>query len=191
MAPATSSDTWPLTAAIRRGDEAAFASFFDAWFDRVQAIVRASLRCDHEFCLDVAQDTMLRVADKIPKLKSEGAVTAWLTTTALRKAADRLRAERRRSHREQQVAQPEIDEAAGPVEALIDHESARWLRARLDELPLSDRALLEARFFEDRTLRETGAALGMTTHAADGRLRRIVRRLRGAAEAPEPTQESS
>ena len=174
--------SWPLTAAIARGDESAFSRFYDLWFDRVLAAVRSFTRRDEAFCLDIVQDCMLRVVKRMRALASEDAVAAWMTRTALRLAIDGLRREQRRQRRERAAARGEADAAPDLGRALLDGEQVAWLRARLAELPERDRALLIGRFQDGQTLAEVGSALGMTGHAAHGRIWRLLRRLRGAAE---------
>ena len=170
-----------LTAAIARGDEHAFARFYDLWFDRLLAMAHACTRRDEAFCLDVVQDCMVRVVDKLPPLDSEGAVAAWLTRTVLRLAVDRLRAEARRTAREEIVAarRPEA-EVADPHRP--DAEQLAWLEQRLAELPAADAALLRARFVHGDTTATAGAPLALSADAAAGRIRRLVLRLKQAAK---------
>ncbi|MEM7199726.1 MAG: sigma-70 family RNA polymerase sigma factor [Planctomycetota bacterium] len=176
-----SEPSWPLTAAIARGDERAFARFYDLWFDRLVVLVRSLTRRDEAFCLDVAQDCMLRVVRRLPALRREEEVAAWMARAALRLAVDHLRRERRRARREQAVG-GQRPEPPGVADDLLHRERAAWLERRIAELPDGDRALLAARFEAGRTLEQVGDGLGMSGHAAHGRIRRLVERLRRAAE---------
>ena len=75
-------------------------------------------------------------------------------------------------------------EVRGPTDLERLGRQLEWLRVRIDELPDGERRLLAERFEQDRTLAETGAALGLSLNAVHGRIRRIVERLRqGAQEA--------
>ena len=174
--------SWSWTAAIGRGDEAAFERFHAHWFDRSLALARRISGRDEAFCLDVVQDVMLRVVRGIPALRDERAVTAWMARTTTSVAIDHLRADQRRRRRERGGAQ--IGEEArgpGPGEQLLDKERSDWLRARIAELDDDERRLLAERFDADRTLEAVGAALGISGNAAHGRLHRLLRRLRDAA----------
>jgi len=170
-----------LTAAVARGDEQAFAAFYELWFDRTLALARKATRRDESFCLDVVQDCMLRVVRAMRPLDTESAVEAWMARAVLTTAIDRLRADRRRTRREQEAARGEQDDAHPATEAEVTERNA-WLIAHLRELPERDQQLLAARFGDDKTLAEVGEALGMTGHAAHGRIRRIIARLRDAAQ---------
>jgi DNA-directed RNA polymerase specialized sigma24 family protein len=90
-------------------------------------------------------------------------------------ALDCLRRERRRRSREIRRTRADAhDNALG--------DRIEWLRARLRELSDEDRGLLASRFARDRSLEQLGAEMGATGDAAHGRVRRILARLRKAAE---------
>lgn len=181
-APACTTPTAPLTAAIARGDEHAFATFYELWFDRTLALARSISRRDESFCLDVVQDCMLRVVRAMRPLTSESAVHAWMARTVLTTTLDHLRRAGRRARRELRVATDESAAAGSdPRLAAETVERQDWLRARLAELPSDDRRLLVERFAGDRTLAAVGASLGITGDAAHGRIRRLITRLRSAA----------
>lgn len=173
--------TAPLTGAIAAGDETAFERFYELWFDRALGLARKLTKRDEAFCLDVVQDVMLRVVKSIPRLADERAVDAWMGRTVFSTAIDRLRADSRRRRRERHAADNETDAAAGPAEVMFDAEQIEWLRARIAELPKQDQQMLADRFTHDRTLAETGAALGLSINATHGRVRRLVEKLRRMA----------
>ncbi len=174
--------SYALTGAIRRGDERAFAQFYELWFDRLFTIARACTRRDEAFCLDVVQDCFVRVVDRMPGLADDAAVQAWLTRTLLRLAVDRLRADARRTVREQAVAVDRPEELAPPADSLIDAEQRTWLAHQLAELPAADAALLHARFVHGATAAAAGADLHLNADAAAGRIRRLLLRLQRAAK---------
>jgi len=176
----TTPDTSTLTAAIARGDVEAFGVFYESWFDRVHALARASTRRDESFCLDVAQDVMLRAVRSMRRFDDEAGLGRWLGRIVYSVAIDHLRREARRRRREEAVAAERpgavLEEDRGELE-----ERVAWLRARLAELDGETRGLLELRFVLGRSFEEVGAALGISANAAHGRVRRSVARLREAA----------
>jgi RNA polymerase sigma-70 factor (ECF subfamily) len=175
--------TRQLTARIVRGDPEAFTALYEAWFDRCFALARSFTRRDEAFCLDVVQDVMLRVVKSLKPLDSEAALAAWLCRAVQSTAIDRLRAHARSARREAAVAasRPELQHGLEPSLQAQDQERARWLEARIAELPEAEQALWTARFVEGRTLDQAGAAAGMSGDAAHGRLWRLVDRLRRMA----------
>ena len=69
-----------LTAAIASGDPEAFAAFYRQWFDFVFGISRTVSKRDEQFCLDVVQDTMMRVIRHMKPLESDEQIKRWLNT---------------------------------------------------------------------------------------------------------------
>jgi len=171
-----------LCGAIASGDERAFAEFYELWFERVHATVRAVTGRDETFCLDVVQECMMRVIKSIPRCSSEAALGAWMSRTALRISVDHLRRDSRRRERERMVAGSQPRESADIAAVFETDEQLRWLREQLAELSPADRSLVLQRFEQGKTLDQIGAAVGISGDAAHGRLWRLTRRLRRAAQ---------
>jgi RNA polymerase sigma-70 factor (ECF subfamily) len=167
-----------LVRRIARGDADAFAAFYDAWFDRAHALARSLTHRDEAFCLDVVQDTMLRLIRRPPSPQSEAALAQWFARTLLHRALDRIRSDRRRQRRESAAARDERCDAPVPGVAT---ELGEWLGAQLAALPDEDRILLQARFGDGLSLAGAGARIGIGVNAAHGRIRRTLERLRRAA----------
>lgn len=169
-----------LTVAIASGDRDAFACFYDAWFDRVLATARRLTRGNDADSLDVVHDVMLKVARSMVALGDQRAVDAWMARTILTTVLDRRRVQRRRSARETVVATPADACANGEgtmLDALLHDERIAWVRAEIVTLPEHERQALRARFEGGHTLAEVGTLLGISGHAAHGRIRRALERL--------------
>jgi RNA polymerase sigma factor (sigma-70 family) len=173
-------DAAATTRAIAAGDEAAFAAFYAAWFAPTLAMAKAACRRDEAFCLDVVQDVMLAVCRRLPALRDERALRAWMAKATCRAAVDRGRAEARRRRREHEVAAAgrSVGEAA---DVLLDAEQRAWLATAMGELPLVEQKLLAARFEDGDSVTAAGAAFGLSPDASHGRLRRVLSRLRERA----------
>ena len=171
-----------LVRRIAAGDPAAFAAFYEQWFDAAFVLARTASRRDESFCLDVVQDVMLRVSDRVPPLASDAAVGAWMSRAVYTSVLDRLRGERRRQRREQAVAAAAADAQDLPADgvALAD-ERHGWLLQKLAALPPADRALVLARFGSEASVAAVGREFGWTDDGAHGRLRRVLAKLRRAA----------
>lgn len=175
-------DSAAWSAAIARGDEAAFAAFYAAWFPATLALARAASRRDEAFCLDVVQDVMFAVCRRLPALRDERAVRAWMRAAVVHAITDRVRSEQGRRRREERAAAARGEAHDGePWRALLADERSQWLTARLAELPASDRALLAARFADGPSVAAVGATFGLSEDGAHGRLRRALQRLRHLA----------
>lgn len=170
-----------LTARTRDGDPDAFETLYRAWFPRVYALARASTRRDEAFCLDAAQDVMLRAARGLPVLADDAALAAWMTRTTMSVCIDLIRRDSRRASRD---AAPRPGATSSPTHLTpaTHPDDLAWLARAVGQLPTGDYELLIARIARELSLRESGLATGLTEDAAHGRIRRTLLRLREAAE---------
>jgi RNA polymerase sigma-70 factor (ECF subfamily) len=166
-----------LLAAIARGDDAAFSEFYRSWFPRIYAAAVAATGRDESFCLDVVQDTMLRLIRSTPRAASDGELAVWLRKTMISASMDALRAESRRRRRE--AASSTVGGAADERDT---DERLDWLAFEFANLPESDRELLTLRFARGLSLQQSGDATGKSGPAAHGLIRRTLERLRRTIE---------
>lgn len=163
-----------LAARIAGGDHDALDAFYRLWFDRCLALARSFTRRDESFCLDIVHDAMLRVVRSIRAMSSDAQLERWMTRVVCSAAIDRLRREARRARRDR--ARAHGDAARDMGNDLAD--DVAWLRARIEEMPGDDRALLLQRFARGHTLRAIAESTGTTEAAVHGRIRRLLERLR-------------
>src|SRR5688572_24902887 len=83
-------DAATVTAAIARGDRAAFGEFYEAWFDRCYAMARGMSGRDESACLDIVQEAMLRVVRRMRPLPDAAALEAWMRRVVRSAAVDSL-----------------------------------------------------------------------------------------------------
>jgi RNA polymerase sigma factor (sigma-70 family) len=123
---------------------------------------------------EVAQSVFTDLAHNAGELKPDTILTAWLYQVTRRTAIDVIRKESRRQLREQiAVEMTNMNATANDwmqIEPLLDDAMAA-----LDE---TDRSAVLLRYFENKSLREVGAALGASEDAAQKRVSRAVERLR-------------
>lgn len=124
----------------------------------------------------------MTVVKKMPGLKTEAALRAWMTRTVMHAVTDRTRSEARRRRREEAAAEAIADEVREPWSELCDQERSSWLAASIAELPDVEQALLQARFGASSTVAAQAGLLGISSDAAHGRLRRALGKLRHKAE---------
>lgn len=164
-----------LLAALGRGDHEALAALYEAWFSRALGLARTITRRDESFCLDVVQETFVRVIDhaaRLARFETREDLDRWMSAVVRSAAIDLLRRELRRAAREQS--------RAGRADAVIDHDPqdrAAWLREQLAALDKDDAELLALRFGRGATLGSAARTVGMTLGAAYGRVRRAIARM--------------
>ena len=123
---------------------------------------------------EIAQSVFADLAHQAGKLKPDTILTAWLYAVTRRTAIDVIRKESRRQWREQIAVEMNNMNATNDewtrIEPLLDDAMAA-----LDE---TDRSAILLRFFENKSLREVGEALGISEDTAQKRVGRAVERLR-------------
>lgn len=179
----TGSELDDLLTAAGRGDERAFAAFYDLMVDRVFGLVRSVLR-DPARSEEVAQEVMLELWRTAPRFASErGSAVSWSLTVAHRRAVDRVRSEVAARDREQRVAAaehvPDSPDVAVAVEDQLDRE--RVGRA-LAELTDAQRQSIELAYFRGYSHREVAAALDLPLGTVKTRIRDGMIRLRDRLE---------
>lgn len=168
--PSEIGDIRNLTAAIASGSSGAFASFYEAWFDRCFRSARHMTGFDEAGCLDVVQDAMLKAATSMPRLHEESQLAAWMNRVMLNAARDRVRSEDRRRRRE--------DARAVHAPERASDEDIEELMRTLDRLDEEQKELLHARFSLGWTLQRIAESLGLGAGAVDGRIKRALAQLR-------------
>jgi RNA polymerase sigma-70 factor, ECF subfamily len=164
-----------------RGDEAAFAEWYDATSARAFGLAVRVLR-DRAQAEEVTQEAYLecwRQASRFDAAK--GSAIAWLLTIVHRKAVDRVRSaeaatrrDKAYGHREQDVPHDETAEAAT---ASLE---ATKVRKALADLTTKQREALELAFLGGYTHTEVATMLDLPIGTAKTRIRDGLIRLRDA-----------
>jgi RNA polymerase sigma factor (sigma-70 family) len=159
-------------------EERSEAAFAELARRHVDLVYSAALRMVHDEHLaeDVTQGVFLALVQNVRGLRNRRALPGWLHHTARHLAANAIRAEVRRRVREQ--------EAVTMNELLATQADPSWdliaphLDAALGELDEADRNAVLLRYFENKSLRDVGHALGTSDDTAQKRVSRAVERLR-------------
>jgi RNA polymerase sigma factor (sigma-70 family) len=153
--------------------EDAFAEIVHRHLNLVHSAALRQVR-SAQLAQEVAQSVFTDLAYNAHRLAPDSIFTAWLYQVTRRTAIDVIRREARRQAREQVASEMTAMSAA----------TADWthLEPLLDEamhaLDDTDRAAVLLRYFENKSLRELGCALGISEDAAQKRVSRAVERLR-------------
>ncbi|MGH7989649.1 MAG: RNA polymerase sigma factor, partial [Limisphaerales bacterium] len=159
----------------RENSEAAFAVLVERHLSLVYSVALRCARNPHA-AEEITQAVFIILARKAKNLSAKTILPGWLHQTARLTAMNYLRAEiRRRRHEQEAYMQSILTEFA-------DDEIWQQLAPHLDEaiskLRAKDRDALILRYFENKNLREVGAALGVEEHAAQKRVNRAIEKLR-------------
>ncbi len=161
-----------MTRAIRQGDEAAFAQFFDLYGWRIYRHLLVLARGDEQAAREVQQAVALKLARKIEIFEEDGRLWAWLRQVARNAFVDHCRA-RQREDRWVELHEY-ILRAAEPDDSSLSDA----LHRALGEFGPADRELLQSAYVDGRPLRELAADASATYKAVESRLGRLRQKLR-------------
>lgn len=172
---AADADARRLTAAVARGDEAAFRWLYDAYQQRVFRFALVLGRGDEALAQDTAQAVFVTAAAKLRRVESEEHLWNWLA----RVARQHLAKARRKQQRDSAViAMADLPECAS-AEA-TDAALEECLDAALIELEDGDRRIIEWFYFDQLSHKEIAGQLAATPKAVSSRLERARAKLRSA-----------
>jgi len=158
----------------RNESEAAFAALVTRYVNLVYSTGLRFTGNPHH-AEEITQAVFIILARKAGKLSPRTVLSGWLYQTAQLTAANFVKGEIRRQHREQE---------AYMQSTLTEPDAAAWqqLAPQLDEamgrLGETDRNAIVLRFFENKSAQEVGAALKLTEAAAHKHVNRALEKLR-------------
>ena len=159
---------------VERKSEDAFAALVARHVNKVYSIALRHARNPHQ-AEEITQAVFVILARKARRLGGQVILSGWLCRTAQLTAVTFVRSETRRARREQEayMRNPlvETDSDVWPqIEPLLD--------AAMAGLSEADHHALVLRFFDGKSMKEVGAALGGSEDAAKMRVNRAVEKLR-------------
>jgi RNA polymerase sigma factor (sigma-70 family) len=167
-----------LTHAIAHGNAGALTQFYGEWFDWMYSAARSFTKRDEAFCLDVVQDSMLRVIKSIRRMETREDLERWLTTVVRRAAIDRMRSDARRQARDQRTT----EKPGGQPAMKSTTEERDWLSRAVRALDPKDQELIMARHRLELTFAQIGQFRGQSPGAVHGRINRVLAALRRNAK---------
>ena len=169
------SDSDLLAQFARNGSEPAFAELVDRHLALVHSTAQRHT-ANPQHAQDIAQAVFIILARKAGTLGHKTILAAWLYLAARLTAANFRRSEARRIRREQAAFMESTLTQTAPDS--VWHELAPQLDEAISHLGTTDRDALVLRYFQNKSLSEVGAALGVEERAAQKRVARAVEKLR-------------
>ena len=167
-------DDWQLLQNyVERDSETAFRTLVNRYVNLVYSVALRRVG-NAQLAEEVAQAVFILLARKARGFRQNIILSGWLFRTTRFVASRAVRAEQRRQRREQEAfAMQQLttpDDTWKRISPVLDDA--------LEQLGETDRNAVLLRFFNDKTHRETAAALGVSEDAAKKRVTRALDKLR-------------
>src|SRR5688572_15894275 len=167
-------DTALLRKYVEENSEEAIATLIARHVDKVYSVALRHTRNQHQ-AEEITQAVFAILAKKSRRLSERVVLAGWLCQTARLTAITFIRSEIRRARREQEAQMQTL---------LTQTESDAWsqiaplLDAAMAGLSQTDYHAVVLRFFDGKSMKEVGAALGTSEDAAKMRVNRAVEKMR-------------
>lgn len=169
----TTNDLELLGQFVREKSQDAFTEIVNRHLNLVYSAALRQVRSVHQ-AEEVSQTVFTNLARNAGKLGPDTILSAWLYRVTRHAAIDLIRSEVRRRAREQISLEMSATNGSSAgweqIEPLLDEA--------MESLEEADRASIVLRYFENKSLREVGQALGVSEDAAQKRVSRAVDHLR-------------
>jgi len=158
-----------------QNSEEAFAALVTRHVNKVYSVALRHTRNPHS-AEEITQAVFVILAKKSQHLGKKVVLSGWLYETSRLTAVTFIRSEIRRARREQEA---HMQNLLNENEADVWPQIAPLLDVAMAGLSETDRHAVVLRFFDGKSIKEVGAALGASEDAAKMRLTRAVEKLRG------------
>lgn len=157
--------------------ESAFTALVERHLDVVYSAAVREAHGDLALAEDISQLVFSELARQASRVHRHPTLAGWLYTAVRNVAANLRRGNVRRRLREE--ASSVMNTSCSPSDSEPAWDEIRpVIDDAMHDLGETDRAAVVLRFFEDRSLREVGEALGLTENAARMRVDRALDKLR-------------
>lgn len=170
-------DWHDLTSRLAVGDQTAFRPLYDTVYDLMYWEIKKLSDCDDSTVLDILQNSMIKLLKCIKPLPDVRAVTNWSKAVAKSETYDWFR------KRGNNVPNSDgIEPTAQPANGIETGARLVWLEQQLRQLDPELQHLVSLRYRVGWSFRRIGEYLGISTKAADGKIRRAVQKIRAQAK---------
>jgi RNA polymerase sigma-70 factor (ECF subfamily) len=186
--PATASlrempDVAALTRAMSKGDEMAWRTFYDAYFDRLWRYLLVVAAGNEDAAREALQAALVRVTRHIKIFRDETVFWSWLTVLARTTYADETKKRRRYFSFLERFTRHTGVENDGVKDNQTDERLKLLLECQVTSLPPDEQKLVEQKYSARRSVREIADELRTTEKAVESKLSRVRRKLKDAVLA--------
>ena len=163
----------------KTGDQTAIAFLYEKTYSQVFYTIKSMIK-DEDAVFDILQDSYIKAFTHLEQLNGELKFLPWIRQIAANTARDWLKKKKPmlfvelESDNDQNIPPEELflDERMGAIpEQVIDQkETARLIREIIEELPEDQRAVIGMFYYEELSVKQIAAAMGVSESAVKSRL---------------------
>ena len=164
------------------GDGAAFASLVERFQRNIYRVAYAIVRDDME-ADTVTQDTFIQAYTHLARFEGRAELETWLTRIAINRSRDLLRRRRfvslftRIDDGEELYLEP-VDNRPDPEREMMSHQLKTAIERAERRLSTQQKVIFRLRHYEEKSLEEIAAHLGLRTGTVRAHLFRAVHKIR-------------
>jgi RNA polymerase sigma-70 factor (ECF subfamily) len=175
-------DNLDLILKAQNGDTSAFGQLYDIFAERLFRFIKAKVTKQHQ-AEDILQEVFIKAWQALPQYKAQGGhFSAWLYRIATNATTDYFRKIYRQPATVELKEQLEIAGSLTSAEEVTRETDMEAVRKILPSLPARYRQVLELRFIQDFSVKETAGILGTTGLAVRLAQHRALKKLRELME---------
>jgi RNA polymerase sigma-70 factor, ECF subfamily len=165
---------------MAQGDETAYRTFYDAYFDRLFRYLLVVTAGDEDAAREALQSALVRVVRHIKVFPNDDVFWSWLTVLARSTLSDQTRKRRRYLAFLDRFTWQTQAPRTVPIDPEVESRLDILLTESLEVLPSDERRLVEAKYFAGCSVRDLAGEFGLSEKAVESRLVRIRHKLRTA-----------
>jgi RNA polymerase sigma factor (sigma-70 family) len=168
-------DLWAaeITAAMLSGEERAYSDFYHAYCDRLFRYLIVLTRGNEDAARDLLQQVFIKAIRNLRNFDREEVLWSWLTQICKTSFIDLCRKTRRA-----QNTIPFPENWVGQANDRSENELVELLQDTLEQLPSTDRELIDMAYFEKESRAEMARKLQTTPKAVESKLARLRSKLK-------------
>ena len=164
------------------GDGAAYAVLVDRFQRKIFRVAYAIVRDDME-ADTITQDTFIQAYTHLARFEGRSELETWLTRIAINKARDLLRRRRfvslfTRIDDEEEFYLEPVDDRPDPERELMSHQLKNAIERAERKLSTQQKVIFRLRHYEEKSLEEIAALLGLRSGTVRAHLFRAVHKIR-------------
>lgn len=165
-------------AALRAGDESALRRIFDRYYSSLLSDIYRVVP-DENTCEDLAQEVFVELWRKRTELDIHTSLRAYLRRSAVNRALNHLKSNRRLLFDQSEQYEQAADESAGDIRRKMEQETLEdALHAAIETLPEKCRVVFSLSRFEQMSHREIAEQLGISVKTIENQITKAMKILR-------------